>query len=106
MLPGKLIFFLPLFFIGLTSVGQTVSGTIKDKDGKILPFASVIIKGTSQGAVANSLGKYSISLKNGSYTIICQYVGYKPEEKKISVNEVNITVDFELSIQDLTMEEV
>jgi hypothetical protein len=106
MLPGKFSIILICIFISLNGLSQTISGTIKDKEGKILPFASVIVKGTTKGAVANSQGKYSITLNNGSYTIVCQYVGYKPEEQKITVEGKNLVLDFELSVQDLTMEEV
>ena len=85
---------------------RQVHGTITDSGGSPLSFASVTVKGTSKGAVANSQGKYVLQLEPGSYTLICQYVGFHSEEKKITVGSSDLIIDFRLSIQELKMEEV
>jgi hypothetical protein len=90
----------------LNSYAGRISGTITDINGTILPYASITVKGSSKGAIANSQGKYSIYLEPGNYTLVCQYVGYKTEEKNVSVGSGNSTVDFHLSIQELKMAEV
>jgi hypothetical protein len=100
-----LLSFLSIFSLLFCHAGQ-VSGTITGANGEPLPFASITIKGTTRGVAANSQGNYLITLSDGSYTLVCQYVGYKALEKNITVSGRDIRVDFQLAIQDLTMKEV
>ena len=47
----------------------SVSGTIKDgKNGETLFGATVYLKGTTNGAVTNEYGFYSITAPKGTYT--------------------------------------
>lgn len=74
---------------------QTIRGTVTDSaTGKPLPFASIYIKGTTQGTTTNDQGKYSINISGQADKVICQYVGYQKEEKNISSATV---VNFKLS---------
>ncbi|MEI9945193.1 MAG: carboxypeptidase-like regulatory domain-containing protein [Chitinophagaceae bacterium] len=72
-----------LFFVHLIlfSFAGKISGTVFDEKGAILSFASVSIKETTKGSTANNEGKYSLYLSPGTYTLVCQHVGYKREEK-------------------------
>src|SRR5690349_7193745 len=69
------------FLFCLSSFAATITGTITDDKGVPLPFASVSVKGTSKGAIANSQGKYVITLEQGSYQFVCQHIGYKTVER-------------------------
>lgn len=99
--------FLLLFIhsISFTYAGK-ISGTITDNEGNLLPYASVIVKGTSSGTTANSKGDYFLNLDQGTYIIVCQHVGYRREEKRIVVNQKEEVLDFVLLKQELTLEEV
>jgi len=83
-----------------------ISGSITNPDGDPLPFASLIIKGTSLGTTSNSEGQYFFDLAAGTYTIICQHVGYEKQEKTITVLRNEITLNFQLVKQELTLGEV
>ncbi len=72
----------------------------------MLPYASILVKGTGKGTSANNEGKYFLNLDSGSYTIVCQYVGYERKEKKITVGNENIVLDFQLASQQLSLAEV
>ena len=74
--------------------GQRISGIITDDKGNILPFASVLIKGTTKGTTANNEGKYFLNAGSGKQTLICQYVGYERQERTIAVETGNTTVNF------------
>lgn len=100
------LLFLFLFSSIFSAFATTISGTITDENGAPLPFASITVKGTAKGAIANSGGKYSINLTEGAYTLVCQHIGYKTEEKRIRVSTEAVVADFNLSVQDLKMEEV
>lgn len=95
-----------LLFSSLFSYAGKISGVITDDKGYPLPYASLSIKGTKKGTTTNSSGKYSIDLNPGQYTLIAQYVGYAKGEKTITVTASEQTVDFSLSIQELTLSEV
>lgn len=77
----------------------TVSGKITDDSGKPVPFASVYIQNTTQGASANSEGEYSIGLKQGKYTLQFKAVGYKQESRELNVSQnqtLNVTFNTEV----------
>ncbi|WP_445714737.1 carboxypeptidase-like regulatory domain-containing protein [Flavobacterium sp.] len=74
---------LSLFFsVAMFAQNGTVTGTILDKEfnNEPLPFANIIIKGTKQGTSTDENGKYSITLKPGSYTLVIGYLGYETKE--------------------------
>src|SRR5215470_10510898 len=100
-----LVLFLFLHLSSFSFAGK-ISGTVTDDKDAILPYASILVKGTTRGTTANSEGKYFLVLEPGNYTLVCQYVGYKREEKNITVTAENITVNFQLQVQQLTLSEV
>ena len=98
--------FLITFILSFSVSAQKIVGTVTDTEGNILPFASILIKGTPKGVTTNNQGKYSISLDAGNYTLDCRYVGYATVEKKVTLVKEDITVNFQLSTQNLTLKEV
>src|SRR5690606_27883125 len=80
----KLRFLLGFLFFITLSFAQTgtVSGTILDKefDNEPLPFANITVKGSTQGSSTDDQGRYTISLKPGSYTLVIAYLGYETKE--------------------------
>lgn len=100
-----LLAFLFIFSTLFACAGK-ISGIISDDKGNALPYASVSIKGTKKGTTTNSSGMYSIELNPGQYTLVAQYVGYARSEKPITVSTNEQTVNFILSIQELTLSEV
>ncbi len=101
----RILFLLPLQFFFLISFAGKITGTITDEKGEPLGFASISIKGSNAGVVANSKGKYELSVSPGTYTLTCQHVGYKAVSKTITVTDEAV-LDFQLQLQQLTMEEV
>lgn len=79
-------FFTILFLltIGYTSAQTgSIIGKISDKEmnNDPLPFANVLIKGTTKGTTTDFDGLYELKdLEPGEYTIIFSYVGYKTLE--------------------------
>ncbi len=93
-------------FFSIAGYGAVISGTIRDTKGGILPFSSVLVKGSTQGVSANSKGFYSISLEPGEYTLVCQYIGHKTEEKKIRLPAAGLLIDFVLAEQQYNLTNV
>lgn len=56
----------------------TINGYIKDAaTGETLIGAALTIKGNQKGIASNSYGFYSITLNEGSYTLVTSFIGYK-----------------------------
>ncbi|AZA83170.1 hypothetical protein C1637_19460 [Chryseobacterium lactis] len=79
----------------------SVSGTVKDKkNGELLIGVSVKVSEDPKiNVVANEYGFYSLSLPEGSYTLIISNPGYQDFEQQIKVDQ-NIKVDLPLIPQE------
>jgi len=102
----KHLLLIVLFFSCKDSFAGRVYGKVSDKEGKVLPYASVYIKENKKGTNSNIEGNYSLSLQSGTYTLVCQYVGYTKDEKTIIVTDEELQINFQLSLQELTLSEV
>jgi len=102
----RAFFFIFCVLTIISSYAGTVTGIVLDEQGNPLSYASITVKGTTKGAITNTEGKYTLNLTAGSYILICQYVGFKKEEKNITVDANILVVNFKLSIQEVTMQEV
>ncbi len=58
-----------------------VKGTIVDQNGEPLIGATIMIKGTSKGAITDLDGNFSIDARNGQ-TLVISCVGFKTQEVK------------------------
>ena len=83
-----------------------IKGTIKNKKGEQLSYASIIVKGSSKGTMANDDGKYELSLEKGSYTIIFQYLSHKTLEKTVEIGSEYVIFDAILEEQSVALNEV
>jgi len=81
--------FLLLFLIALwPSVASafTVRGTVTDKEGEPVGFATVYVEGTTIGTTTNAEGNYQIEVKAGYHVIVFRYVGYGTEVRPLTVS--------------------
>lgn len=84
----------------------SVSGTIKDKkNGETLLGATVYLKGTTNGAVTNEYGFFSLTAPKGTYTLVVSFLGYQDITKEITLN-VDQTVNFEIEEASTSLETV
>ncbi len=101
----KTLFFLFILFSNATSA-QKIYGTVFSDKGDLLPYASVTIKGTSIGTSANDKAKFSFKVTPGTYTVVCQHIGYQTQEKNITVKKEDAEITFIIAAQQLDMTEV
>ncbi len=92
--------------ITVHSSAQKIYGTVFTDKGDLLPYASIVIKGTSIGASANNKAKFSITVTPGTYIVVCQHVGYAKQEKKVTITATDEEITFIISEQKLTMNAV
>lgn len=78
-----------------------VTGKVTDrKSGEALIGVTVIVQGTSTGAVTDVEGRYNISVKAGTYTLQVKYIGYQTKE----ISEVIIKAG-QVTNLDMTLDE-
>lgn len=61
-----------------TNTGS-IKGSVTDASGP-LPGATIKISGTKNVAVTDADGKYAITITEGTYTVVVNYVGHSPSE--------------------------
>lgn len=105
----KFLLIIPVLFPVSSLMGQqtyTLSGKIADSvTGEDLIGATVLIAEIKKGGMTNSYGYYSISLPEGTYTVLFSYVGYKEAEKLIKIDQ-DINLNVEISPSLVTLDEV
>ena len=63
------------------SQNSIISGTVNDGElNDVLPFANIIIKGTTKGTTSDFDGKYVLDVEPGTYTVTFSYLGYETKE--------------------------
>ncbi|MDJ1503820.1 TonB-dependent receptor [Xanthocytophaga agilis] len=81
----------------------TVTGKVTDDKGEALPGVSVALKGTTTGTVTNTEGQYSITVPDGSGTLVFSFIGYTTQEVAIGNRT---TVDITLGADVTALSEV
>jgi len=81
---------------------RTINGTVaSSEDGSGIPGVTVLVKGTTVGTTTDIDGKYSLSVKPGSKTLVFSYIGMKTQEVTIgSQNQVNVTLQPDVLMVD------
>lgn len=83
-----LVFFMQISF----AQEKSITGTVSDESGLPLPGATVLAKGTSNGASTDFDGKYAITANKGDI-LVFSYVGYSTKEVTIGdSNTINVTM--------------
>ena len=78
----------------LSYAQRTVTGTVLDDKGSPLPNVSVVIKGTTQGTVTGSDGKFTISLPANARSLIFSSVDMQTREINVGSNsEISVVLE-------------
>lgn len=91
---------------GLLPVSQqsfTISGKVKDSSGVPLPGVTVVVKGTTEGTITDTDGKYSLSQVPSNATLVFSFVGMRSQE--IPLNG-KTAIDVVLQEETIGLEEV
>ena len=105
----KKIFLLVIFLFSLNINSQnnfTLSGYVLDsQNNELVIGASVIIDELNIGTITNSYGFFSITVKEGNYSVKTQNLGYKDDLQIISLNK-NIILNIYLTEEVESLDEV
>jgi TonB-dependent receptor len=82
-----------------TAKGKVAGKIIDKSNAEGLIGATVQVEGVPGGAITDVEGKYILALDPGNYTLVYNYISYKPQKLSITVNAGEVT------FADLAMEE-
>lgn len=90
----------------LASAQQKISGTVKNEQGALVPFASVALNGVAQ-AQADSAGYFSLETKaSGRRVLSVSSVGYESFKKELLLTGEPVLIDIILRHDTRTLNEV
>jgi outer membrane cobalamin receptor len=93
----------------IVSNNATISGFIRDKEsGETLVGATVQLRETRQGAIANKSGFYAISeIPPGRYTVVFSFLGYNRKEVQVELKQrESRRIDIDLESDAIRLDEV
>lgn len=59
---------------------RTISGRITDEKGQALPGVNIVEKGTTNGAISDADGRYTLNVASAGSVLVFSFVGYSPLE--------------------------
>ena len=63
-----------------------IVGHVVNEQGEHIPFATLIIKGTTIGTTTDETGHFQmVNMPEGTHTIQAEHLGYRPEQKGINI---------------------
>jgi hypothetical protein len=84
----------------------TISGLVKEaSNGETVFGASIFLVGTSVGTLSNEYGFFSITVPEGTYTLVVSFIGYSEQSQKILLDK-NLNIDFEITETSEQLDEV
>ncbi|MGC3948461.1 MAG: SusC/RagA family TonB-linked outer membrane protein [Chryseolinea sp.] len=91
-----------LYAFALLAQSQSVSGIVtSEEDGSPLPGVNVLVKGTTNGGVTDSDGKYTLSAVPPDAVVVFSFIGLKTVETPVSSRSV-VDVKMATDVKQLT----
>ena len=101
----KIFHTLTLFFT-LISFAQ-IKGTVKDENGKPLPYVNIYIENTYIGTTSNELGTYELNSKDQkNIHLIFQHLGFKTQKHWVTSTQVPYQLDITLLEENYELKEL
>ncbi|AHJ99667.1 DUF5686 and carboxypeptidase-like regulatory domain-containing protein [Hymenobacter swuensis] len=105
-------FFLLLLLTGLgvsAARAQRIvfSGRVTEAaNGQPVPFASIFVRGTSQGATADDAGHYQLTVTGPVDTLVASAIGFATQKKRVNTTAERQTLNFALGSGSVSLGEV
>ena len=101
----KLLLLLLFFWAGIAAA--QISGKVTDVNGEPLPYVNIYLENSFTGTTSNQDGNYVLELNQpGEYTLVFQFLSFKTERKKITVEKFPYQLDVSLKEESTSLEEV
>ncbi len=83
-----------------------LQGRVTSDQGEPLPFANIYVQNSTNGTNANEQGFYVFKIPAGTYEIVFNYIGYKPQVHTITLGDGTQQFDVKLQSENLSLKEV
>ncbi len=88
-----------LCFVGFAAAQRTIKGTVTGKNGERLVGVSVVVKGTTNGAITDLDGNYTLQVPTNASILVVSYVGAKSKEVTIGASDaIDMTLEEDASV--------
>lgn len=100
---SSVVFFLLISFFTLSAQTYKINGSVIDENGQTLIGVSILVKGTSKGAVTNLDGEFSLDINSGDI-LVFSLVGYKNQEVTMDGStKINVTLLPGINLEELVV---
>lgn len=82
------------------SVQQSISGTVTDANGELLPGANIVEKGTTNGTQSDFDGEFTLAVSDPNAVLVISYIGFTSKEMPLD-GQTSVTVVLEESAAGL-----
>jgi len=100
------LLFLVFSLVTLNAYSQTtISGTVRQQNGGILPGVNIYLQGTYDGVSSDTSGCFSFKTsKTGKFVVMATFIGYEPFAKEIELAgaPVNLAIELKETFNKLT----
>ncbi|MGB0525928.1 MAG: DUF5686 family protein, partial [Flammeovirgaceae bacterium] len=91
--------------LGIESDYSSIKGVVYDENNQPLPFATVVLAGTTNGTTTNAKGEYQFELKKGKYTFVYQFVGFEEQKHEVDLSTPQV-LDVKLKTESTLLKAV
>lgn len=81
-------------------IGNTISGVVTDNKRHPIIGASIIVPGTTIGAITDANGRYSITLPDGKRSLQFAAIGYTTQTRDAYSNTLNIRLQEDVAVEE------
>ena len=84
----------------------SIHGVVRDKqNGEILPGTTIYVPELKIGTVTDAYGNYSLTLPEGTFTVVFSFIGFDPVSQTVTVTG-HLKLDLELQSSGKNLNEV
>jgi len=103
----KLLLLILFCLIDISFAQTRISGKVTTENGEALPSANVFLKDTYDGVSTDENGNYSFTTsEEGEGIVIASFIGYKSQQKKVTLDGNPIDVNFVLEEEASELDQV
>lgn len=96
-----------LFSVNAATAQTLISGKVTSQSGQPLFSANVVLKDTYDGASTDENGNFSFTtIESGEGILVVSFIGFKTQEKNITLNGEDVVFDFILEEEASEMDQV
>ncbi|HRG08855.1 MAG TPA: carboxypeptidase-like regulatory domain-containing protein, partial [Cyclobacteriaceae bacterium] len=90
-----------MWFLVLTGFGQSALKGVVTSKGEPVPFANVLVEGTTHGTSTNEDGEFVLEHPTGKIMLVISGIGYKTLRKEITSTTTNLQLELIESVAEL-----